>query len=126
MLNMQEIENTIEELENGDTNFLNCQRLATLYIVRDRFKNALNELVNGENDNVTNELSDILPQYQKYIDIKRRYQMGELPERSIEISIKSVCKEISEFIHTLYSCTDMQAERDCINEMILDLQNLVI
>lgn len=34
-MNMKEINNTIYELENGDTNHAACQKLAALYIVRD-------------------------------------------------------------------------------------------
>ena len=38
MLNLQEIENTIEELEQGATTFDTCLKLSALYIVRDHIK----------------------------------------------------------------------------------------
>ena len=54
--------------------------------------------------------------------MKRKYQMGEIAEAAIEKQIKVVCKEISEFIRTLYSATDMPIEREYIKKMIDGLQ----
>ena len=39
MLNIAEIENTIQELENGNTTFDSCIKLASLYIVREHHLN---------------------------------------------------------------------------------------
>ena len=35
MISLKEIEKTITELENGETSFSNCEKLANLYIVYD-------------------------------------------------------------------------------------------
>ena len=121
MLNIEEINNTIEELENGNTTFDNCLKLASLYIVRQNIKNA--NLTPNFNE-ISHEYADILPQYHRYVEIKRKYQLGELTERAVENSIGGVCKEIYEFIHTLYSCTDMPVERDSIKDMISKLTTL--
>jgi len=109
-MDIRDINRTILELENDSTTFENCEKLAHLYIVRDNFTQS--------------ELDDILPQYIKYTDIKRRYQLGEVSEKLVEKQVKLVCKEISEFIHALYSGTDMPIEREYMKEMINGLQNL--
>ena len=111
-MNIQDINRTIQELKNDSTTFENCEKLAHLYIVKEH-------LTTNE---VQKEYEDILPQYSKYIDMKYKYQMGEIAEAAIEKQIKLVCKEISEFIHTLYTSTDMPIEREYIKKMVNGLQ----
>lgn len=57
MLDMQQIIDTINELEQSDTTFDNCIKLSSLYIVRDNYPS----------DNIENELDDILPQYRNIV-----------------------------------------------------------
>ena len=114
-MNIIEINNTVVELENGDTNFANCQKLASLYIIQDRYNR------NIPSNNVENELNDILPQYQNYCTVKRKYQLNEVTENAVINSIYKVCDEITEFLKTLYGSTDMQEERDAIIQMIKSL-----
>ena len=118
MLNMDEINNTIEELENGNTTYDACIKLSALYNVRDRLMNK--ETV----DETEEELEDILPQYRLYCEVKRKYQLNELTEDAVVLAIKDVCTEVTEFIHTLYSSTDMQQERDTIKAMLNSLQEI--
>lgn len=120
-MNIEDINSTINKLENDETTFGNCDKLASLYIVREHY---LKGQKSTGNEDVEQEIKDILPQYHKYIDIKRRYQMGELSEKVVETAIKSVCREILELIQTLYKCTDMPEERAYILKMINDLQNI--
>ena len=110
-MDIKDINRTIDELEKDSTTFENCEKLASLYIVRDKF-------------NTQTEFDDILPQYTKYTDIKRRYQLGEVSEKLVEKQTKMVCKEISEFIRSLYSSTDIPEERTILKNMINGLQNL--
>ena len=70
MLDLEEIDKTIQELENGETNFGTCQKLSYLYIVREHF---------AKNDAVITEYNDILPNYSKYCEIKRKFKLNELP-----------------------------------------------
>lgn len=121
MLDLQEIENTIEALENGVTTFDNCLKLASLYIVR---QNINTQVADANNKVIQQELDDILPQYRKYVEVKQRYQVGELTEIAVQKAIQSVCTEISEFIQVLYSSTDMQFERDAIKDMVSTLTTL--
>lgn len=115
------IEDNIKELENESTTVDNVKELAFLYIVHDHLKRA--NLSIG-NDVIQAEFDDILPEYKKYVEAKRKYQLGEINEQLVKKSIRNLCKEIYEFIHTLYCCTDMKAERDCIDSLLLKLRNL--
>ena len=113
MLDLDVINSTIEELENGDTNFTTCQKLSSLYIVRKFY---------GERTNSTHpvesELEDILPQYRKYCKLKREYQLSMATQAQVVDSLKLVCKEIEEFLSTLYSSTDMPEEREIIQNLL--------
>lgn len=117
MINLDMINNTIEELENADTNFSNCEKLASLYIVKRFYKEQ-------ENDVVEEEFHDILPQYKKYCDIKRQYQLGETSQERVLSTLESVCTEIQEFFQTLYSSTDIPEERLIIRKLIEKLQTM--
>lgn len=98
----------IGELESADTTFQNCNDLAALYKVRDEL---------GANK-VEGEISDILPAYRQYIQIKTNYQSGKADKNKVVDSINLVCKEIYDLIKTLYSCSDMPLERIKIQNMV--------
>lgn len=115
------IEDNIKELESESTTVDNVKELAFLYIVHDHLKK---ENLRVGSDDIHDEFEDILPEYRKYVEIKRKYQLGEISEMEIKRSIKRVCKEVYEFIHTLYYCTDMPAERECIDSLLLKLRTL--
>ena len=120
-MDIQAIQDNIEELENDDTTVDNVKELALLYIVREYFKKSQEPIGND----VITEYEDILPQYHKYIEVKKNYQKGNKTERAVEMAMRKVCKEIYEFIHMLYSCTDMPKERSYLKEMIENLQNML-
>ena len=106
------INEMIEELEDSDTTYANVADLASLYIVRDNQDSI---------DTIVKELNDILPTYTVYKHIKRDYQLGKADKSKVLDQIKSVCKEISELICTIYNNSDLEEER----ELILDtLKNL--
>ena len=109
-MNIKDINRTITELEQDSTTFENCEKLASLYIVREKLSQE--------------EVDDILPQYLKYMDIKKRYQLGEVSEKLVEKQMKLVCKEVSEFLHQLYSSTDLPEEREIFKSMVIGLQNI--
>lgn len=111
MIDLDVIDQTIEELENSDTTFFNCQNLAALYIVRDKL--GVTKL--------DKEFKDVIPTYRKFCEIKKKFQLHEVPENAVSNAIVNVTKELKEFINTLYSSTDTQIERDVINNMIKDL-----
>ena len=80
------------------------------------------EISANEETSVQKELFDILPHYNMYCDKKRDYQLGKVDKDIVLSSMKLVCNEISEFLHTLYSSTDMQGERDLIIDMLDNVQ----
>ena len=108
-MDMREIENTIEELENGPTTYDNCIKLSALYSVRDNIKS-----------DTRKELDDVLPLFKMYVAVKTKYQLGELPATSLVMGMHDLCKEIHEFIDTLYNNTELSDERDAIREMLHD------
>lgn len=120
MLDMNMVNSTISELEHADTTFTNCDKLASLYIIRQfsTFKD------NEVQDKVTEELSDILPHYSIYCNKKRDYQLNKVGEDVMIDSLQTVCKEIYEFMQTLYSSTDMIDERAIIVSLIDRLQDI--
>jgi len=113
------IEDAISALESSPATPENVAELASLYICRDNLKQGLNWTL----DNVEEELQDILPYYIKYRDIKRRYQLNQATEGEVIKGIKDVCRELSEFISTLYSGTDMNKERICIKNVLSQLNS---
>lgn len=127
MLDLEEINNTIEELENSRTTYENCLKLASLYIVRENinFKEKPNTDENkAVYNDVVKEYSDILPAYSDYCESKRKYQMNEIPAKKVLNEMENVCNEIVEFIKTLYSSSDIVEERQYLMKMISQLNNL--
>ena len=109
-MNIDEINNTITELENGDTTFVNCQKLASLYIVREHYCK--------ECDTVDREVRDILPAYKSYCATKSAYQKHLVAPESVQYAMQSVCKEVKDLIFLMYSNSDMEREREMIFECI--------
>ena len=123
-MNLQEINELIEELESVDTTSINCVNLASLYIIRDNLKQGYLKLAEPQSAIVEKELSDILPQYKEYVDIKTKYQLGEVGEAIVIKRLRGVCKELEEFIRILYSSTDLPEERKWIENTIKNLQSI--
>lgn len=112
------INDLIDELEQSDTSLSNVRNLSALYNVKTHLLGT--ELYS----NTTKELNDILPSYLRYIEVKRKYQLHEINIDGILIELKNVCKEIQEFIQTLYSSTDTPEERDLLHILIEELKAL--
>lgn len=119
MLDIVQIENTIQELENSVTTFDTCIKLSALYNVREHLQNATQTMV--ASDNTAKELYDILPSYKRYIEIKQAYQLGTGNSEAVKQAFNNVCREIQEFILALYSGTDMPEERFLLYNTIQDL-----
>ena len=112
------IQETIEDLEQGETTFFNCQNLAALYIVREYLHTDYKEP-----NSVEKELADILPQYIRYKIIKRNYQLNETTREQVIKSIGEVCTEIKDFISMLFNSSDMEEERKELTNLIISLYN---
>ena len=109
MLNINDINATIKYYEEQGTNLENCRILADLYTCRNNI---------DRKDDTEKELNDILPCYREYCKIKKEYQLGNTTKEKVITSMKLVCKEIKEFIRALYSNTDMQEERDLLENLV--------
>lgn len=116
MLDLNEVNKTIDELEAGPTTFDSCMKLASLYTVRDHISSFYTM------NTVEEEYYDILPSYRRYCETKKKYQRKEVTKEAVIDDIAQVTKEIYEFITTLYSSTDMPEERD---EILKTLRRLV-
>lgn len=116
MINISTVNELIDELENGETSLSNVRNLSALYNVKSHL------LGSNNYDSTTKELSDILPSYLGYINVKRKYQLHETTDEAVYINMKELCREIKEFIQALYSGTDTPKEREILKEMITEIQ----
>ena len=102
MIDLTEVENTINELQSGQTTFDSCQKLASLFIVRDYLT---------RNDEVIVEYHDILPSYSKYVECKKKYQLNRDSIENVENAFNTLLQEIYEFLDILYISTENTQER---------------
>lgn len=117
-MNIYAINKAITELEKSETTYENVSELSALYIVQERLTKNSTII---SNDATERELQDILPFYKKYIEIKRNYQLGKATDDLLLDCMTAVCKEISEFIESLYNNTELFKERLKIELMIKEL-----
>ena len=73
-------------------------------------------------DTFIKELDDIIPTYNRYIEIKREYQLGNVSETAVLHALELVCSEIQDLISTIYSGTDSYKERRILNKFLNALQ----
>lgn len=106
----------IDDLENSEISLSNVRNLSALYNVKTHV------LGSNKFDQTAKELNDILPSYLNYIDTKRKYQLKEITELNVLLQLGNVCKEIKDFIQTLYTGTDTPEERKIINDLITQLK----
>lgn len=112
------INELIDELKQCDTTYTNVRDLAALYEVKDRFEN--NEETIKQTD-VEKELSDILPAYEKYIEVKTKFQLTGAEEENMVYKLKLLCIEIFDLLKVLYTNTNTEAERAEIHRCITRL-----
>lgn len=115
-MNLTTINDLIDELEQSDTSLSNIRNLSALYNVKTHL------IGDYKFNNTAKELNDILPSYIEYVNLKRRYQLKEISIDSVIIQLENVCKEIAEFLQTLYSGTDTEEERKYIHNLIGQLK----
>lgn len=103
-MDIKAIEDNIKELEEEVTSVDNVRELANLYIVRDN-------LLKRDTNNEDKELTDILPAYSQYCEIKRQYQLKQIPDDAVIQSMTLLCNELQDFLEILYCGTDFYRER---------------
>ena len=112
------INELIDELKQCDTTYNNVRDLAALYEVRDRFENNEESIKQTE---VEKELSDILPAYEKYVEVKTKFQLTSTEEENMVYKLKLLCIEIFDLLKILYTNTNTDAERSEIRRCITRL-----
>lgn len=117
-MNIEDVNRCISQLEDDDMTFSNCQKLSSLIIVREFLNSRLESGKFSDSRQVERELSDILPHYEKYCSLKKEYQLNRIGKETVIDSLKSVCKEINEFIQALYSSTDTPEERAVLRNLV--------
>ncbi len=110
------INELIADLEKSESSLSNIRNLSALYTVRDKLS------PKTETDTTRKELDDILPSYIEYVTSKRHSAMTLTSDEFVLINMQKLCKEIREFIHTLYTSTSSEAERKVIKKLIIDLK----
>ena len=61
-----------------------------------------------------------LPAYTEFCKIKKQYQLNQVSIEAVTTGIKDVCKEIYEFLQTLYNNSDIAEERHILVQSIKD------
>lgn len=113
MINLREIQETIRELEDRDSSFQNCERLAALYTIIDHHKDVSSPVIQ--------EYSEILPSYQLYCKVKRKHELNELNDEAVKVAAKTLCGEIKDFLMVLYGNTSTEMEREELRKMLNSL-----
>ena len=113
MVKLDEIREAITEIEEQGVSFQNCERLAALYTIIDHKLNEINPVIQ--------EYSEILPSYQLYCKVKRKYEMKDIDEETVRVAVKTLCEEIKDFLVILYSNTNTEMERAEIKKMLNSL-----
>lgn len=112
-MNIREISETIKELEDGETTFDNCIKLASLYTVMEKFKS-----------DTEYKLNELLPQYRMYTAVKHEVDIGKLSMDDLMFAVKSICSSIEDFVNALFNNTSYNEEKLIIRDMISNLSKL--
>ena len=118
-MNLTEVNDATKELLNGPLTLSNARNLSALITIQSYMKNA----IQSKPDGLEQELNDILPQYKEYCNIKRGYQLGKLSDTDLIVAMRRVCKEVNEFLLSLYENTETAEERTILKTMLKDVQN---
>ena len=118
-MDINQINATIEQLQAGEATFDTCQKLASLYTVRDK-------LTQDSQNSEIRSLVNIFPHYTKYAENKRKYQLKEVSADCLYSGMNLLCLEISDFIHSLYSSCETQAEQVELKNVINSLNSFLL
>lgn len=92
MLDIKEIEEAIQELEQGDATYTSCSKLASLYIVRDKLTNKVDLVPESDIDEQIEDIQGLFVNYMKERNIA-----------NLNLMLDATYKMISELYHT---CSD--------------------
>lgn len=63
--------------------------------------------------------------FRMYVAVKRKYQLKELSKDDLIFAMKSMCRDIEEFIDTLYNNTELPEERELIKVMLENARSVI-
>lgn len=109
MLDIKDIEEAIQELEQGETTYTACNKLASLYIVRDKLGEKV-DLVSESN--IDEQISDIQNLFVTYMRDRNIANLNNM--------LDSTYKMISELYHT---CSDPN-ERNIFHKFIDSISSI--
>lgn len=115
MVRLDEVEATIQELEQQKLTMDSCQKLAVLYTVRDHNK--------PQTVAATSQPPSIMPSYSTYCMDKRKYQLGQITETAIIDDIRYVCSDLLLLVQRIYNGTDTDAEREQIRAILKEINS---
>jgi len=113
MVRLDEVEATIQELEQQKLTMDSCQKLAVLYSVRDH---------NQPQTNTAQPFS-VMPSYNTYCMDKRKYQLGQITETAIIDDIRYVCSDLLLLVQRIYNGTDTNAEREQLRAVLKEISS---
>lgn len=70
---------------------------------------------------VKSKMFRVLPQFKMYVAVKKGYQLKELTAEDLKFAMRSMCRDIEEFLETLYNNTELEEERTTIHSMLENL-----
>lgn len=113
MLNVKDIEASIEYYEKQPSSLENCRILADLYTCK-RYANISHK-----------EKLPILNSYKSYIEAKKSYQLKRTEKSTIIEEMQTLSTDIEDFFFLLYRNTETELEREILkNTLIKVLQSL--
>ena len=75
---------------------------------------------------IDKEYADIQPRYHEYCDVKREYQLNNIPVSALETSVVYLCKEIKEFMQVLYSNSDTEFEKTAFENVLREMLDSMV
>ena len=109
MLDIKEIEEAIQELEQGEATYTSCNKLASLYIVQDKLTDKV-DLV--PESNIDEQISDIQNLFVTYMRDRNITNLNNM--------LDSTYKMLSELYHT---CSDPN-ERNIFHKFIDSISSI--
>lgn len=109
MLDINEIEEAIKELEQGEATYASCNKLASLYIVRDKLTDKVDLVPESDIDEQIEDIQGLFVTYMRDRNITNLNNM-----------LDSTYKMISELYHT---CSDPN-ERNIFHKFIDSISSI--
>ena len=99
--------------------------LASLYTIKDHMEHPKEKVHEHyemyKEEPIKKEIDDVLPAYQDFKELKRKYQLGEIEKAKVLKSFDVLLLQIRELIQILYRNSDMPEERERLSNIISEM-----